>query len=91
MSTSLFFDLILEILVKSKDLNYFCGVSRRKMAKKKPLKSLKKGDEIKFIPKEELQNMRLNLSIEIPKEDFDELVKAMMGMDENRMNPPTKN
>ena len=48
------------------------------MAKKKPLKSLKKGEEITFIPQEELQNMRLNLSIEIPKEDFDELLKAMM-------------
>ena len=51
------------------------------MAKKKPLKSLKKGEEITFIPQEELQNMRLNLSIEIPKEDFDELLKAMMGND----------
>lgn len=54
------------------------------MAKKKPLKSLKKGEEITFIPQEELQNMRLNLSIEIPKEDFDELLKAMMGDDENK-------
>ena len=49
------------------------------MANKKPLKSIKEGEEIKFIPKDELQNMRLNLSIEIPQEDFDELVKAMMG------------
>lgn len=49
------------------------------MAKKKPLKSLKKGEEITFIPQEELQNMRVNLSIKIPKEDFDELLKAMMG------------
>lgn len=49
------------------------------MAKKKSLKSVKEGEEIKFIPKEELQNMRLNISIEIPKEDFDELIKAMMG------------
>lgn len=51
------------------------------MAKKKSLKSIKKGEEIKFIPEDELQNMRLNLSIEIPKEDFDELMKAMMGME----------
>ena len=48
------------------------------MAKKKNLKSVKEGEEIKFIPKEELQNMRLKLSIEIPKEDFDELIKAML-------------
>lgn len=52
------------------------------MAKKKSLKSVKEGEEIKFIPKDELQNMRLKLSIEIPKEDFDELLKAMMGVDE---------
>lgn len=51
------------------------------MAKKKSLKSIKKGEEIKFIPKDELQNMRLNLSIEIPKEDFDRLLKTMMGID----------
>lgn len=56
------------------------------MAKKKSLKSLKKGEEITFIPKEELQNMRLNLSIEIPKEDFDELIKAMMGVDNAKGN-----
>ena len=48
------------------------------MAKKKNLKSVKEGEEIKFITKEELQNMRLKLSIEIPKEDFDELIKAML-------------
>lgn len=52
------------------------------MAKKKSLKDVKEGEEIKFIPKEELQNMRLNLSIEIPKEAFDELMKAMMEMTE---------
>lgn len=48
------------------------------MAKKKLTKSAKEGEEIKFIPKEELQKMRLKLSIEIPKEDFDELLKAML-------------
>ncbi len=58
------------------------------MAKKKPLRSTKKGEEIKFIPKEELQNMRLNLSIEIPKDAFDELVKAMMGMGEDSEKSP---
>lgn len=48
------------------------------MAKKKK-KELKPGDEIKSLTKEELQNMKVKLSIEIPKEDFDRLVKAMMG------------
>ena len=57
------------------------------MAKNKPLKSLKKGDEIKSLTQEELQNLSLNLSIEIPKEAFDELVKAMMGTDES---PPKR-
>ncbi len=47
------------------------------MAKKKK-KELKPGDEIKSLTKEELQNMKVKLSIEIPKEDFDRLVKAMM-------------
>lgn len=51
------------------------------MAKRKPLRSLKEGEEITSLTDEELQNMRLNLSIEIPKEDFDELLKAMMGVD----------
>lgn len=61
------------------------------MAKKKSPKSVKKGEEIKFIPKEELQNMRLNLSIKVPKEAFDELVKAMMGkIDEPKNNSATK-
>ena len=49
------------------------------MAKKVRQKTPKKGDEIKFISKEELQNMKLNISIEVPKEDFDRLLKAMMG------------
>lgn len=48
--------------------------------KKKHTEHLKNGEERKFISNEELQNMRFKLSIEIPKEDFDELVKAMMGM-----------
>ena len=50
------------------------------MAKKKSQESENQGKEVKFISKEELQNMRLKLSIEIPKEDFDELIKAMMGV-----------
>lgn len=49
---------------------------------KKPQKSIKKGEEIKSISKEELQNMKFNISIEIPKEGFDELIKAMLGTDE---------
>ena len=49
------------------------------MAKKKNQESENQDKEVKFISKEELQNMRLKLSIEIPKEDFDELIKAMMG------------
>lgn len=47
------------------------------MAQKKK-KELKPGDEIKSLTKEELQNMKVKLSIEIPKEDFDRLIKAMM-------------
>lgn len=48
--------------------------------KKKHTERLKNGEERQFISNEELQNMRFKLSIEIPKEDFDELVKAMMGI-----------
>lgn len=47
------------------------------MAKKKK-KELNPGDEIKSLTTKELQNMRFKLSIEISKEDFDRLVKAMM-------------
>lgn len=53
------------------------------MDKKKPLKSLKEGEEITSLTEEELQNLRIKLSIEIPKESFDELLKAMMGMEED--------
>lgn len=52
------------------------------MAKKKK-KELKSGDEIKSLTKEELQNMKFKLSIEIPKEDFDRIMKSMLG-DDNR-------
>lgn len=47
------------------------------MAKKKK-KELKPSDEIKSLTKEELQNMKVKLSIEIPKEDFDRLIKEML-------------
>lgn len=47
------------------------------MAKKKK-NGLKPGDEIKSLTKEELQNMKFKLSIEIPKEDFDRLVNEML-------------
>lgn len=83
MLMSLFSDLIPEILVKLKDLSYFCR-TLHSMAKKQALKSLKKGEEITSLTKEELQKMKFKLSIEIPKEDFDELLKAMMGVDENK-------
>lgn len=51
------------------------------MAKKKKATKLKPGDEIKSLTKEELQNMRFKLSIEISKEDFDRIVKSMLGAD----------
>lgn len=51
------------------------------MAKKKK-KELKPGDEIKSLTKEELQNMKVKLSIEIPKEDFDRLIKEMLNLNE---------
>ena len=53
------------------------------MAERKPLKSLKKGEEIKSLTNEELQKMRFKLSIEVPKEDFDALLKAMMSVEES--------
>lgn len=49
------------------------------MAQKPKHPTQKKGDKTKFISKEELQNMKLNISIEVPKEDFDRLLKVMMG------------
>lgn len=51
------------------------------MAKKKK-KELKPSDEIKSLTKEELQNMKFKLSIEIPKEDFDRLIKEMLNPNE---------
>lgn len=51
------------------------------MDEKKPLKSIKEGEEITSLTEEDLQNLRVKLSVEIPKEDFDELLKAMMGME----------
>lgn len=60
------------------------------MAKKRPLESLKEGEEIKSLTKEELQKLRVKLSIEVPKEAFDELLKAMMGMDDEQKNSATE-
>ncbi len=53
------------------------------MAKKKSNKPIKEGQERNYITKEELRNMKFELSIEVPKKDFDELLKAMMGMDDS--------
>lgn len=36
-------------------------------------------EEIKFLSKEDLKNKRFRISIEVPKEDLDELLKEMMG------------
>lgn len=55
------------------------------MAKKKK-KELKQGDEIKSLTKEELQNMKFKLSIEIPKEDFDRLIKEMLNPNDKTSN-----
>ncbi len=49
------------------------------MAKKDKKKQPPKKDERTFISLDELQNMKLNLYIEVSKEAFDELLKAMMG------------
>lgn len=51
------------------------------MAKKKKHTQPQEGEERKFITKEELRNMKFEFSIEIPKKDFDGLIKAMMGME----------
>lgn len=56
------------------------------MDEKKPLKSIKEGEEITSLTEEDLQNLRVKLSVEIPKEDFDELLKAMMGMEIHEKN-----
>lgn len=56
------------------------------MAKKEKKKRPKKVEERTFISTEELQNMKFNISIDIPKEAFDELLKAMMGMDDSNVN-----
>ena len=56
------------------------------MPKNKPLKSIKKGEEITSLTDEELQNMRFNISIKVPKEEFDELLKAMLDGDNDTTN-----
>lgn len=53
------------------------------MAKKENKEIQKNDDKREFITSEELRNKKLQISIEIPKKDLDELLKAMMGMSEN--------
>ena len=53
------------------------------MAKKENKEIQKNDDKREFITSEELRNKKLQISIEIPKNDLDELLKAMMGMSEN--------
>ena len=70
-----------------KDLSYFCSVLHNSMAKKENKEIQKNDDKREFITSEELRNKKLQISIEIPKKDLDELLKAMMGMGEvNRDN-----
>ena len=56
------------------------------MAKKEKATKPNPGDEIKSLTKEELQNMKFTLSIEIPKEDFDRLVKEMLSSNDKTSN-----
>ena len=67
-------------MAKLKDLSYFCSVLHNSMAKKENHKIPKEGDDGESITSEELRDKKLQISIEIPKKDFDELLKAMMGM-----------
>lgn len=84
---NLFSDLIRENIAKLKDLSYFCSVLHNSMAKKENKEIQKNDDKREFITSEELRNKKLQISIEIPKKDLDELLKAMMGMGEvNRDN-----
>lgn len=43
----------------------------------------KRGDEIRSLTKEELQNMKFRLSIQVPKEDFEKLLTEMLGGEQN--------
>lgn len=52
---------------------------RLTMAKRKHQKK-HNADEIKALSKEELQNMKLKFSIKVPKEEFDEIAKVLMGI-----------
>lgn len=45
---------------------------------KKKKKESKPGNEMKSLTREELRNMKFKVSIEIPKEDFDRLVKDIL-------------
>ncbi|MDE5844681.1 MAG: hypothetical protein K2H44_04790 [Muribaculaceae bacterium] len=61
------------------------------MAKKENKEIQKNDDKREFITSEELRNKKLQISIEIPKKDLDELLKAMMGMeDATKKNSVTK-
>ena len=52
------------------------------MAEEKPKDANTESEERLSLSKEELQNMKFQISIEVPKQDFDELLKAMLGMEE---------
>ncbi|MDE6651456.1 MAG: hypothetical protein K2K08_03505 [Paramuribaculum sp.] len=54
------------------------------MAEKESKEKQKEREERLSLTKEELQNMKFKFSIEVPKGDFDELLKAMMGIGDNR-------
>lgn len=69
-------------MAKLKDLSYFCSVLHNSMDKKENHKIPKEDDKRESVTSEELRDKKLQISIEIPKKDFDELLKAMMGMDD---------
>ena len=69
-----------------KDLSYFCSVLHNSMAKKENKEIQKNDDKREFITSEELRNKKLQISIEIPKKDLDELLKAMMGFSDMKNN-----
>ena len=56
------------------------------MAKKENKEIQKNDDKREFITSEELRNKKLQISIEIPKKDLDELLKAMMGFSDMKNN-----
>lgn len=50
------------------------------MAKKKNGKAQMRDGAKRTFTKEELQNMEFRITLNVPKSDFDNLLKAMMGM-----------